>query len=62
VTEAKQKDKPWQLKFTWMLSIVMLVLVAGFFYQSFQEMRKITPVQVAVERIKDKAASEPLGE
>jgi len=58
VTTAKQKDKPWQLKFTWALSIVMLALVAGFFYQSFQEMRKITPVEVAVERIKDKALSE----
>jgi len=62
VKTAKQKDKPWQLKFTWALSIVMLTLVAGFFYQSFQEMRKITPVQVAVERIKDKAASEQLSE
>ena len=29
----------------------MLLLVFGFFYQSFQEMRKIAPVQVAVERI-----------
>ena len=58
MTTAKQKDKPWQLKFTWALSIVMLALVAGFFYQSFQEMRKITPVEVAVERIKDKALSE----
>ena len=62
MTTAKQKDKPWQLKFTWVLSIVMLALVAGFFYQSFQEMRKIAPVQVAVERIKDKAASEQPGE
>jgi hypothetical protein len=29
----------------------MLLLVFGFFYQSYQEMRKIAPVQVAVERI-----------
>ncbi len=38
------------MKFTWVLSILML-LVFGFFYQSFQEMRKIAPVQVAVEWI-----------
>lgn len=53
---SRQKDKTWQLKFTWTLSIVMLALVFGFFYQSFQEMRKIAPVKVAVERIKDSAA------
>ena len=47
----KRKDKPWHLKVTWTLSIVMLLLIFGFFYQSFQEVRKITPVQVAIERI-----------
>jgi len=46
-----RKDRPWELKVTWTLSIVMLLLVFGFFYQSYQEMRKIAPVQVAVERI-----------
>lgn len=46
-----RKDKPWELKVTWALSIVMLLLVFGFFYQSYEEMRKIAPVQVAVERI-----------
>jgi hypothetical protein len=47
----KKKDKPWHLKVTWALSILMLLLVFGFFYQSFEEMLKIAPVQVAVERI-----------
>ena len=47
----KRKDKPWHLKVTWTLSIVMLLLVFGFFYQSYQEVRKIAPVQVAVERM-----------
>ena len=47
----KRKDKPWHLKVTWTLSIIMLLLVFGFFYQSFQEVRKIAPVQVAVERM-----------
>jgi hypothetical protein len=45
-----RKDRPWELKVTWTLSIVMLLLVFGFFYQSYEEMRKIAPVQVAVER------------
>jgi hypothetical protein len=49
----RKKDSPWHLKVTWTLSIVMLALIAGFFYQSFQEMLKIAPVQVAVERISE---------
>jgi hypothetical protein len=55
----KKKDKPWHLKITWALSIVMLLLIAGFFYQSFQEMLKIEPVQVAIERITGPDAQEP---
>jgi hypothetical protein len=49
----KKKDKPWHLKITWALSIVMLLLIFGFFYQSFEEMLKIAPVQVAIERISE---------
>ena len=52
----KRKDQPWHLKVTWALSILMLLLVFGFFYQSFQEVRKIAPVQVAVERMSGSAA------
>lgn len=52
----KRKDKPWHLKVTWTLSIVMLLLIFGFFYQSFQEVRKIAPVQVAVERMSGSTA------
>ena len=47
----KRKDKPWHLKVTWTLSILMLVLIFGFFHQSYEEMREIAPVKVAVERI-----------
>jgi hypothetical protein len=53
-----RKERPWELKVTWTLSIVMLVLVFGFFYQSYQEMRKIAPLQVAVERITASATVE----
>ena len=55
----KKKDKLWHLKVTWTLSIVMLFLITGFFYQSFQEMLKIEPVQVAIERITEPATPEP---
>lgn len=47
----KRKDKPWHLKVTWTLSVVMLMLIFGYFYQSYLEMRQIAPVKVAVERI-----------
>jgi len=47
----RRKERPWELKVTWVLSLTMLLLVFGFFYQSFQEMLQIAPVQVAVERI-----------
>ena len=56
----KKKDKPWHLKITWALSIVMLLLIAGFFYQSFQEMLSIEPVQVAIERITGPETQETL--
>lgn len=48
---AKRTQEPWHLKLTWTLSLVMLFLIFGFFYQSFQAMREIAPVRVAVERI-----------
>jgi hypothetical protein len=51
----RRKDKLWHLKVTLALSIVMLLLIAGFFYQSFQEMLKVAPVKVAVERISEPA-------
>jgi hypothetical protein len=54
----KKKDTSWHLKVTWTLSIAMLVLIVGFFYQSFQEMLKIEPVQVAIERITEPEVKE----
>jgi len=54
----RKKDKPWHLKVTWTLSIVMLLLISGFFFQSFQEMRKIKPVQVAIERVTEPQTQE----
>ena len=54
----KKKDQGWHLKVTWTLSIMILLLVFGFFYQSFEEMLKIAPVRVAIERISDTQAKE----
>ena len=48
---AKTKDQPWQYTFTTILSAVTLLLIFGYFIQSFTEIRKIKPVTVAMERI-----------
>ena len=52
----RKKERPWELKVTWTLSLAMLLLVFGFFYQSFQEMLQIAPVRVAVERLSEPAS------
>ena len=52
---AKRNENPWQFKFTFALAIVMLLLVFGYFTQSFLEIRKVKPVSVAIERISAKA-------
>lgn len=52
---ARKNEKTWHLKVTWSLSLLMLGLIFGFFYQSFQEMLRIAPVQVAVERLGEPA-------
>ena len=58
----KNKDKPWQYVFTTILAGVTLLLVFGYFYQSFIEIRKVKPVTVALERLSkpvEKPTSEP---
>jgi hypothetical protein len=52
-TKKKKQQKPWQFKFTMGLTAVMLLLVAGYFFQSFLEIRESKPVQVAIERLSD---------
>jgi len=47
----KKQDKPWQYKFSFALTLVMLILVLGYFVQSFIEISKVQPVSVAIERI-----------
>jgi len=54
MAKKKKQQKPWQYKFSFGLSLVMLVLVIGYFIQSFIEIRKVKPVSVAVERITER--------
>lgn len=56
---SRKIQQPWQFKLTMALSMLMLFLVLGYFYQSFLEIRKIKPVVVAIEKIKDNKTSEP---
>ena len=47
----KSKEKPWQYTFTTVLASVTLLLVIGYFMQSFIEIRKVKPVTVAMEHL-----------
>ena len=49
---AKKQDKSWQYTFSTVLTAATLLLVLGYFVQSFIEIRKVKPVSVAIERIK----------
>jgi hypothetical protein len=55
----KKQEKPWQYKFSFALSLVMLALVLGYFVQSFLEIRKVQPVRVAIERIGESRSGVP---
>ena len=56
---AKKPQPSWQFKFTFGLSIAMFFLVIAYFIQSFQEMRKIQPVQIAIERLTESPEKTP---
>ena len=51
MAKKKKQQKPWQYKFSFALSLVMLLLIMGYFVQSFVEIRKVKPVSVAIERL-----------
>ena len=55
---SRRKQQPWQFKLTMALSMLMLFLVFGYFYESFLEIRKVKPVVVAIEKIKANKSSE----
>ncbi len=56
---AKKQDKPWQYTFSTALAAATLLLVFGYFAQSFIEIRKVKPVSVAIERIKGGSVETP---
>jgi hypothetical protein len=51
----KKQQKEWQYKFSFALALVMLMLIGGYFMQSFVEIRKVKPVQAAIERISQRS-------
>ena len=57
--KSRKQQPPWQFKLSMALSVFMLFLVFGYFYQSFLEIRKVKPVVVAIEKIKDKSITKP---
>jgi hypothetical protein len=48
---ARKKENTWQFKFSSILAVVTLFLIVGYFTQSYNQMRKVKPVQAAVEYI-----------
>ena len=56
---SKKKDKSWQYTFSTTLAGITLLLVLGYFVQSFIEIRKVKPVSVAIERIKNVTTDVP---
>jgi hypothetical protein len=49
---ARKKQPAWQYRLSMALSVIMLFLIIGYFSQSFQEIRKVKPVAVAIDKIK----------
>ena len=58
MVKKKKQQKPWQYKFSFGLSVVMLLFIVGYFVQSFIEIRKVKPVSVAIERISERVAGQ----
>ena len=46
-----RKQKEWQFKVSFALVGLVGILILGFFYQSYLEVRAQKPVAVAIERI-----------
>jgi len=48
---ARRKERTWQFKFSSILAVVTLFLIVGYFFQSYTQIRKMKPVQAAIEHI-----------
>lgn len=53
---ARHDESSWQFKVSFVLVILVAALVIGFFYQSGVEVRSARPVEVAVDRLKQRSA------
>jgi hypothetical protein len=58
MAKKKKQQKPWQYTFSFGLSLVMLLLVVGYFVQSFIEIREVKPIRVAIERIGERVGEQ----
>lgn len=54
----KKQQKPWQYKVSFGLVFVLLLLVFGFFAQSFEAVREMKPIRIAVERLREAPAAQ----
>jgi hypothetical protein len=53
----KKQQQPWQYKVSFGLVLVLLLLIFGYFAQSFSAIREMQPIRIAVERIRDAPAA-----
>jgi hypothetical protein len=54
---ARKKNTSWQFKVSSALTILLLILILGYFVESFIAIRKVKPVTVAIERLADQPTS-----
>jgi hypothetical protein len=55
---ARKQTAMWQFKVSTALTVTVLFLVLGYFYESFLEIRKVKPVSVAIEHISQSLAGQ----
>ncbi len=56
---AQRDERSWQFRVSFALVALVAVLIFGFFYQSGVEVRSARPVEVAVERLKQRSSDVP---
>jgi len=56
---ADRSGAKWQLNVSMALVALVLVLIGGYFYQSYLVVRESAPVEVAVEVVKERLKARP---
>lgn len=54
---AKKPQPAWHFKVSFGLVMVVMLLIGVYFYQSYLEVRAVRPVEVAIERIKERSGA-----